>query len=143
MVTGRYPNIALANTGGALNRGWEGALRWRANQRVAVNLGYAYLRSTNLGPYLPRQKLNYAVEFNAGRAFFHLGGMSVGRRWANTGRTAELAAYTLGTLKCTVPVRDRVSLFVMVDNLFDRRYEVVTGYPMPGINAVGGFNLHF
>jgi hypothetical protein len=29
----------------------------------------------------------------------------------------------------------------MVDNFIDERYEVVTGYPMPGINAAGGFSL--
>ena len=49
----------------------------------------------------------------------------------------------LGELKLTVPVRERWRVFVLVDNLFDRQYSVVPGYPMPGINAMGGLSLSF
>jgi outer membrane receptor protein involved in Fe transport len=40
-------------------------------------------------------------------------------------------------------VQRNFSLFVLVDNLFNRRYEVVTGYPMAGVNALGGIDIHF
>jgi outer membrane receptor protein involved in Fe transport len=31
----------------------------------------------------------------------------------------------------------------MVDNLFNRKYEVVPGYPMPGANAAAGLTVSF
>jgi len=126
-----------------LNRGWEGRLRWRPVRRISVQSGYAYLRSTNLPPYIPRHKLNYSVEIDTGRAFLYFGGVTVGRRWADTRRSSELDGYSAPTLKCTVPFRERYTVFFVVDNLFDQRYEVVTGYPMPGLNAAGGFTLRF
>jgi outer membrane receptor protein involved in Fe transport len=47
------------------------------------------------------------------------------------------------TFKCTAPLWKRTSAFVTLDNLLNRRYEVVAGYPMPGTNAMGGLNFKF
>jgi outer membrane cobalamin receptor len=110
---------------------------------MQVTNGYAYLRSTNLAPYIPGHKWNASIDYDAGKAYLHVGATTVGRRWSNTGRTAQLGGYTSATLKCTVPVSKRQTLFVMLDNLLDHRYEVVPGYPMPGLNASGGFSLEF
>jgi outer membrane cobalamin receptor len=142
-TTGRYPNLRLLNTGAALNRGIETTARWRAHQRVTVQAGYAYLRSTNLAPYVPGQKFNYGVDFNAGRASIYLGGMSVGGRWADSQHSSKLEAYILGSLKMTIPLNRQWRLTAMVDNVFNQSYQVVTGYPMPGINAAGGFTVSF
>ncbi len=143
VLTGRFPNLKLSNAGRALNRGVEANLRWRIAPRIAVRSGYAYLRSTNLPPYVPRHKATYAVEFDFGRAFLHLGGMSVGSRWADARRVTELDRYTVPVVKLTAPLGRRWTLFAMVDNFTDARYEVITGYPMPGINATGGLTVRF
>ncbi|MGE5568648.1 MAG: TonB-dependent receptor [Rhodospirillales bacterium] len=143
VVTGRFPNLQLLNAGSAVNRGVEAMLRWRAQRRVAIQAGYAALRSTNLAPYVPANKFNYSVEFDAGRAFVSFGGMLVGKRWADQQHTSELDRYLLGVLRLTVPVNRKWNVFATVDNLFNRRYEVVPGYPMPGANAAGGFTVSF
>jgi outer membrane cobalamin receptor len=143
VTLGRYPNMQLRNAGAALNRRIETTGRWRAHQRVTVQSGYAYLRSTNLLPYLPAHKFTYSVDIDTGRAFVTFGGMSVGKRWANTQHSAELGAYTLGTLKLNVPVSRTWTVFAVVDNLFNRDYQVVTNYPMPRANAAGGISARF
>jgi len=143
VTTGRYPNLRLLNVGRALNRGLEANVRWRPTHHLGFNSGYAYLRSTNLAPYIPQQKLHCSLDWDLRRALLHLGGTTVGHRWANTSRTAQLGGFTLATLKLTVPVSKNLSVFTFVDNFLDRRYEVVTGYPMPGINAVGGIDVRF
>jgi len=142
-TTGRYPNLRLLNTGAALHRGIETTARWRAHRRVTVQSGYAYLRSTNLAPYVPAQKVNYGIDVDAGRAFIYFGGMSVGERWADSQHSRKLGGHTLGTLKMTVPLNRQWRLSAVVDNLFNQDYQVVTGYPMPGINAAGGVTLNF
>jgi iron complex outermembrane receptor protein len=143
VTTGRYPNMQLLNTGRALNRGLETTVRWRVHRRVSVQSGYAYLRSTNLAPYLPANKWNYSIDVDAGRAFVTFGGMAVGERWKDVQHSGKMNAYTLGTLKVTLPVARNWRLFTLVDNLWNRSYQVVPGYPMPGINVMGGFTLSF
>ena len=143
VTAGRYPNLKLLNTGAALNRGIETTARWRAHRRVALQGGHAWLRSTNLAPYIPGQKLNYGIDFDLGRAFVYVGGMSVGSRWADSQHSRKLDSYALGSLKFTVPLNRQWRLSAAVDNLLNQRYEVVTGYPMPGINAAAGFTVSF
>jgi iron complex outermembrane receptor protein len=143
VTTGRFPNLKLDNSGRALNRGWEGTLRWRPLRRLGFDSGYAYLRSTNLAPYIPRHKVNYALQLDAGRMYVHFGGSTIGRRWADAARRSQLAGYTTATLKLSVPFKRRYTASAMVDNLFNRRYEVMPGYPMPGVNGLVGFNLQF
>jgi outer membrane cobalamin receptor len=143
VTTGRWPNLSLANTGHAINKGLEVNGRWQVLRRVSLNSGYAFLHSTNLAPYSPRNKLVYSLDVDAGRAFVFLGGTTVGRTWADASHTAQVASYTVLNVKCIVPVGRRLSVFGMLDNLFNRHYEVLSGYPMPGINAAGGLNLRF
>ena len=142
-VTGRFPNLTLLNNGAALNRGIETSGRWQASRRFAVQGGYAYLRSTNIAPYVPAHKLNYGVELNLSKLFVYFGGMSIGSRFANVQHTQTMKGYQLGTLKLTFPIRERVQVFTLIDNLFNRRYQVVPGYSMPGTNALSGVTLRF
>lgn len=142
VTVGRWPAIQLQNAGAALNRGFEASARWRWSRRVALYGGYAYLRSTNLPPYVPRHKGVYSMEFDLRRAFVHVGGVTVGRRWADTTARSELDPYTVLSFKLMIPW-GRATWFVDVDNFTDTRYEVVTGYPMPGVNAAGGLVVRF
>jgi iron complex outermembrane receptor protein len=143
VTTGYYPNLRLQNTGQAINKGLEAHVRWQPVRKVSFNSAYAYLHSTNLAPYSPQHRLIYSADVDAGRVFFSLGGNTVGRTWADTAHSQQVGVYTVMTLKCTAPVGEHVSVFVMVDNLLNRRYEVLAGYRMPGTNAAGGFTLRF
>ena len=143
VTTGYWPDMKLQNTGAAINKGLEGHVRWQPVRRASFNGAYAYLHSTNLAPYSPQNRLVYSLDLNATRAFFSLGGTTVGRTYSEAGQNAPVGQYTLAHIKCTVPVGERTSIFVMVDNLFNRRYEVLWGYPMPGTNAAGGFDFRF
>ncbi|MCS6952880.1 MAG: TonB-dependent receptor [Bryobacterales bacterium] len=143
LTLGRFPNLRLSNTGEFLNRGLELTARWRPTSRVSLHSGYAWLRSTSLPPLLPRHKFSVQADFDAGKAFLSVGAWRVGERFANVQRTRTLDAYTLGTLKLTVPVRRSLRFHAVVDNFMDQRYEVLTGYPMPGVNAMAGLTFAF
>ena len=69
--------------------------------------------------------------------------MSAGRRWSDAGRTRHLGSYTLVTLQSSCRINRAVSVFTMLDNVLNAKYEVLPGYPMPGTNAIGGFSLSF
>jgi len=114
-----------------------------AGAKGQLNGAYAYLHSTNLTPYSPQNRLTYSLDLDATRAFISLGGNSVGRTYGDVDQTSPVGQYTLANIKCTAPVGKHTSLFVMVDNLFNRRYEVLWGYRMPGTNGAGGIDLKF
>jgi vitamin B12 transporter len=143
VTTGYWPNMQLQNTGAAINKGLEGHVRWRPVRRASFNGAYAYLHSTNLAPYSPQNRLTYSLDLDATRAFISIGGNTVGRTYSEAGQTSPVGQYTLANIKCTAPVGKHTSLFVMVDNLFNRRYEVLWGYRMPGTNASGGIDFKF
>ena len=143
VTQGRFPNLALRNTGSAVNRGIEGRVAWRPSGVWQVNAGYAYLRSSNLAPFAPAHKLTYALDLRWPRLAVNLGGMSVGSRWADTGHTATLARYTTVALRVTMPAGPRATVFGTVDNLLNEAYEVVPGYPMPGTNVATGLTWTF
>ncbi|MGA3167804.1 MAG: TonB-dependent receptor [Terriglobia bacterium] len=143
VTTGYWPNMMLQNTGQAINKGIETHARWQPARRASFNAAYAYLHSTNLAPYSPQNRLTYSLDIDATRAFISVGGNTVGRTYSGFGQTSPVSQYALAHLKCTAPMGKHTSLFVMVDNLFNRRYEVLAGYRMPGTNAAGGIDLKF
>ncbi|MBN2319969.1 MAG: TonB-dependent receptor, partial [Acidobacteria bacterium] len=143
VVTGRYPNLSLENIGRASNRGLEVNGRLRLTQRVSLSSGYAWFGSTNPAPYVPENKFIYSLDIDLIRAFVTYGGRVVGHTWADSARTVRLDRYATSTIKCTVPLGMHWSVFAMVDNLFNQQYRELAGYPMPGTNAAGGFNVRF
>jgi iron complex outermembrane receptor protein len=143
VVLGRFPNLQLRNTGSALNRGIETSAQLRPSRNLTVSAGYAWLRSTNLAPLIPVNKLNASVMWQQGRFNTSLSAMAVGKRWANAARTQQLDSYTNLAWQNTLRLTRRWSVFSLVDNLLNQDYQVLAGYPMPGVNAMGGFTLSF
>jgi outer membrane receptor protein involved in Fe transport len=143
VTTGRYPNLALQNTGHASNRGLEINGRWRITHRISMSSGYAWFASNNRAPYVPADKWIYSLDLDLVRAFVTFGGSIVGSVKADAAGTVMLDGYVASTLKCTVPIGRRWSFFATVDNLFDRQYQELAGYPMPGTNASGGFHVRY
>lgn len=143
VTTGRFPNLRLENSGSAINRGFEATVRYRPGRRVRFSAGGLRMASTNLPAYVPRSKCNYALDLDLKRILLSWSGVGVGRTWVSAQRTRQLGGYHVASLKLTAPLRGNNSLFVLVDNVLDKRYQVVDGYPLPGVNAVGGFMLSF
>lgn len=143
VTLGRFPNLALRNAGAALNRGVDSTVEWRPAGGLRLSAGHAWLRSTNLAPLIPAHKFNAQAGWQARRWSVNLGTMTVGRRWANAQRTRLLGGYTLATLQTSFTLRRGLTVFAMADNLLNRSYEVLPGYPMPGANAAGGVTWSF
>jgi len=148
ITLGNYPNMQMLNGGKAMNKGVETTLRWSgigpaAHRRVSITTGYAYLASTNIAPLVPGNKANLGLDLDLKRAFLHVDAQAIGKRYTSSAHTIQLGGYTAMGLKLSVPVRRNLNFFATADNLLNHRYQVLTGYPMPGINGAGGFVLHF
>jgi outer membrane cobalamin receptor len=143
VTQGYWPNMQMLNGGKAINKGVETSLRWAMHRQLSASAGYAYLRSTNLAALIPENKANLALDADLKKVFLHVGIQAVGRRYQTILHTAQLGGYTEASMKLSVPMSRNLSFFGAVENLFNHRYQVVTGYPMPCVNGAGGFVLHF
>ena len=56
---------------------------------------------------------------------------------------AEMEAYFVSDLTYIRNLNDKTSLSVEINNLFDKDYEVVDGYPMPGRNFMVNLSTNF
>jgi iron complex outermembrane receptor protein len=52
-------------------------------------------------------------------------------------------SYTLLNSRISYTFNKYVDVFLKGENLTDKKYSINYGYPMPGIVAFGGVNLHF
>lgn len=139
------------NIGRARTRGVEAAWRQGLGERAEIDLGYTYLdaEDRNTGEALlrrPRHRAFLGMSFRPAPALtVSPRAVFVGQRQdadAITGAEVESPSY----LRYDVFVRYRLGLlapYARVENLTDRRYEEVNGYPAPGRRWSAGVEVEF
>lgn len=138
---GRPHNV---NTGQFRNKGLEIEVSYAilANLQTCASWSYLHTDSDNL--YSPKNKLNAEVTYSPGNFSFTLEEMSIwGMKYGNPDGSSMnysllnlRAAYTFDHV---VPV----TLFVKVDNITNKHYEIIYGCPMPGTTLMGGVEFKF
>ena len=140
-IDGRPINV---NTGKFKNKGFELDATWRFLPKWQIYAGYAYLHTdNNTLLYAPKNKLDVSLSFTPGNFELTLENNNI---WSlNTGNPDGKENYSLvnfrGAYTCEAKVP--VTLFVKVDNIFNHKYEVTYGCPMPGTTVMGGVELSF
>lgn len=141
MVDGRPLNM---NTGKFKNKGFELDVTWHFSQKWQLYAGYAYLHTDNEEVlYAPKNKLDLSLDFNPGNFEFQLENNNV---WSlHNGNPEGTVSYSLVNFRVayTFPIKTPVTCFFKLDNIFDKKYEVMYGCPMPGITVYGGVELKF
>lgn len=143
----KFMNVSQART-----EGLESFIEALPNERFSLRTSYTLTNTRNrdTGEELLRRarhkvgtELRYAL---SERALARLGVFYVGRRLDNDfgsypASSVTLGGYTTVNLSASYTLSPRMELFVRVDNLFDRSYQEVFGYGVPGVSGFGGIRV--
>ena len=137
------------NSGKFKNKGFELDATWRFCRNFTLYGGYAYLHtnsSTLL--YAPKNKLDFSLTYAPCNFEFTLENNNIWDFISQNDLTNEFIknkGYSLLNFRgaWTYPGKVPATLFVKVDNIFDKKYDIVYGFPMPGITVMGGVEVKF
>ncbi len=138
-VAGKWSPV---NVGKASILGVEAGASWRATSRLTTkaNVTYQNARDISGSPTSDGKRLllrpdvlaSAGATYQAGPASLGLNLHYTGRRAADAANTTFLDGALVTDLHFEVPFGKRVTAALQVQNLFDARYEMQPGYPLPG-----------
>lgn len=135
------------NVGAFNNKGLEFSARFMLNSHLHLHANYSFLDTDKNLLAAPRHQANLTARY-AYKIFQlqvqaqHVNGLNL---QINPGTNAALLTESYSLLNARFSARPlaKLELFVMGQNLLNESYQVNNGYPMPGINIHGGFNLRW
>ena len=91
----------------------------------------------------PVHKLYLGATWTPGRFSANVGIMGIKDLYLSTGENAVKSSYADLKARLAYRLTDWISVFVRGDNLLNRQYQTMLGFPEPGITVLGGVALKF
>jgi iron complex outermembrane receptor protein len=131
------------NTGKATYTGFECSVDWQATSWLKTFTGYSYIeRKNNTNPALhftdvPRHKVNGYLQFFLNKSTWAMVETEYNsERYSTSDGKFKAGAYGLLHLRANAALYQSLSLQAAVENVFDRNYEIMEGYPETGRSCV-------
>ncbi|MES2042516.1 MAG: TonB-dependent receptor [Pseudomonadota bacterium] len=140
-----YRNIDRTRANGV-----EAELTLRPINELTFTANYSYIHAENLsvgfvGKDLarrPRQTVNVSLDYKLPFGLSLGGTIShVGDSFDNAANTVRLDGYVLAGVRAEMPLGEHFAVYGRVDNLFNERYQTVSGYGTLGRAAYGGVRV--
>lgn len=143
-VTYKYKNVDNAETAG-----WElgCSLKPLKSLTLGVNYTHTQTRDKDINKKLTRRPENQ-VSVDLSWLFVEKGCLSltssyVGHRWDDSANTRKMEPYTQVDLFTSYDLTDNLQIFGRIENLFDRTFQQIYGYAMPGRSFYAGSKAAF
>jgi outer membrane receptor for monomeric catechols len=91
----------------------------------------------------PEQQLFVSGTYKWNKIAINLSVQHIHNLYTQIAPQKAISSYTLLNSKLSFTINKYVDVFVKGENLTDNKYYINYAYPMPGIIAFGGLNLHF
>lgn len=140
MVDGRKRNM---NTGEIENCGVEMDAAWHINSHWAVNTNHSFLHMRYKVVAAPEYKGSLGVDFRYNRWMANTNLQYINGLYKEVGENEQKENFCLLNASVNFAVTKGLSLWVRGDNLLNQEYEILAGYPMPGITFMGGIDWKF
>ncbi|MBA7551317.1 Ferric enterobactin receptor [subsurface metagenome] len=117
------------------------------------SINYTYLLSAGrkegeekyeIAPYRPHNRVNYRINYTNNFGLkINLGTEYVSEQWSARGKTGDkLPDYFLLNARIAQRIRN-LEAYISLDNILDKKYQTVFGYPMPGRTIMAGISWKF
>jgi len=131
------------NTGSFLNLGVEFSGTFRPVQNLTFNANYSYISMETPIVATPEQQVFISGTYKLKKLAFNASVQHIGNLYTQVLPTVEKNSYTLLNAKVSYSFNKYLDFFVKGENLTNAKYYINYKYPMPGILAFAGVNLHF
>lgn len=140
VVDGKRAN---RNVGAFENKGVEFSADFQATDELKFNANYSYLHMGTVYTGAPVHKAYVSGTWTPGRFSANIGLMGIKDLYLSTGDNAVKASYADLKARFSYRIADWVTVFVRGENLLNRSYQTMLGFPEPGITVLGGVALNF
>jgi len=137
------------NIGRATINGIESVNNFSITDNFGIGLNYTFLsaRDKKTNKYLiyqPKNKVDFSLKYKEFYGFdFELIGQWTGTRFHDAANTIKVKPYFLLNFNVTKKIKENYSVFISLDNLLNKEYQIVKEYPIPGLSVNGGMKVEF
>jgi iron complex outermembrane receptor protein len=137
------PDFTRENTGDFNNKGFELEVRWNILKNLDIKGNYSCLNMKKPVLNAPEQQAYIATSYRLNKWSLSVNYQYVHGLYVKLEDTTPAITENYGLLNAKVSYRPLkwLDVFVKGENLADKSYQIVNGYPMPGITMFGGINL--
>ena len=139
VVDGKRAN---RNVGAFENKGVEFSADFLATEELKFNANYSFLHMGTIYTGAPVHKAYFSGTWTPGRFSANLGLMGIKDLYLSTGDNAVKSSYVDLKARLSFRATDWLTLFVRGENLLNRQYQTMLGFPEPGITVLGGVSIN-
>lgn len=142
-----------SNVAKAYSQGVEVEFIHQIMPGFSQNINYTYIHSAGrkegeekyeIAPYRPHNRVNYRINYiNNFGLKISLGTEYVSEQWSARGKTEDrLPDHFLLNTRIAQRIMN-LETYISLDNILDKKYQTVFGYPMPGRTIMAGISWKF
>lgn len=137
------------NIGSAIIDGIELENKIDFNDNLEMRLGYTFLKAKDEASnsyliYQPKHKADSSLKYSGpGGITLELKGQFTDTRFHDANNTIKIKRFFLLGINASKKIGDNLTCFIYIDNLLDKKYQVIRDYPMPGFSLNARIKLEF
>jgi len=137
------PPPQYKNSGEFNNKGIEFLLNYQPLEQLRLHANYTFIHMEHPLPATPAHNLFLSAAYHLEKWQFRLKLQGIFDLYNDTGQGAEVVEknYQLLGARIAYQATRFMNVYLAGNNLLDQAYQINYGYPMPGINFMGGVSL--
>ena len=139
------PPPQYKNSGEFNNKGIEFMINYQAQKGLKLHANYTFINMKNPLPGTPVHNLFVSSTYHFKKWQFRIKLQGIFDLYNDIGQGVEVVeqGYQLLGARISYQLARILNIYLSGNNLLNQSYEINYGYPMPGINFIGGISLKF
>ena len=139
----------VKNIGSVVIDGIELNSKVTLTDNIDADLGYSFLvarddKTHKFIIYQPENKANLALNYKGPGGFtFQLEGQYTSKRFGDSSNDVKVKDFYVINMSASKKFKAGFTYFVSIDNLLNKKYQVIQGYPVAGFSITNGIKLKF